>query len=431
MVAMGDASQPRGFHADHGERLAALVEHGFDVIVLADPQGVVQYVTPSIADLLGYSPAEFVGVDGFAFIHPNDVEDVRRRFEAVAAQPRRSEAIDARLRHKDGSWRWVESRLTNLLHNPAVGALVVNVRDITDRKLAEERLEQQQEYWQVALSSIGDAVIVADADGRVTFLNAVAEQLCGWPLGEAAGRPLKDVFRIVNERTRKVVESPVEKVIAHGHIVGLANHTILVARDGRETAIDDSAAPIFDNDKQIVGVVLVFRDVQERRQAEESRQRLAAIVESSDDIIVTKNLDGIITGWNQGAERVLGYTADEIIGQHVSMLMPPEQLEDTEKILSRVRKGERVDHYETKRRRKDGTIIDVSLTVSPLRNEEGEIIGASKVARDISDKSQTHELNERLAAIVESSDDIIALEDARRHHHELEPGGRAGPRLHR
>jgi PAS domain S-box-containing protein len=153
--------------------------------------------------------------------------------------------------------------------------------------------------------------------------------------------------------------------------------------------------------------VLVFRDVQERRRNEDLRQRLAAIVESSDDIILTKSLDGIVTSWNKGAERVLRYTADEIVGRHISMLIPPEHIEDTEKILSRVRRGERVDHYETKRRRKDGKIIDVSLTVSPIRNEEGDIVGASKVGRDITDQRRAHELNEQLAAIVESSDDII------------------------
>src|SRR4029434_7659099 len=110
---------------------------------------------------------------------------------------------------------------------------------------------------------------------------------------------------------------------------------------------------------------------------------LAAIVESSDDIIISKTLDGIITSWNKGAERVLGYTADEVIGKHVSMLIPPEHAEDMEKILSSIRRGERIDHYTSTRRRKDGTIVDVSLTVSPIRNEEGEIVGASKVGRDI------------------------------------------------
>jgi PAS domain S-box-containing protein len=118
--------------------------------------------------------------------------------------------------------------------------------------------------------------------------------------------------------------------------------------------------------------------------AAELRERLAAIVESSDDIIVSKTLDGIITSWNKAAQRILGYSAEEVIGKHVSMLMPPENLEDTERILGKIRRGEQVDHYETRRRRKDGVVIDVSLTVSPIHDSSGRIIGASKIGRDIS-----------------------------------------------
>ena len=132
----------------------------------------------------------------------------------------------------------------------------------------------------------------------------------------------------------------------------------------------------------------VTRDVTERKRAETERNLLAAIIDSSDDIIVSKTLDGIITSWNKGAERILGYTAEEVIGKHVSMLMPPDAIEDIKKILDRIRRGEKVDHYETKRRRKDGTVIDVSLTVSPVRDAAGKIVGASKVGRDITEQKR-------------------------------------------
>jgi PAS domain S-box-containing protein len=270
-----------------------------------------------------------------------------------------------------------------------------------------EVLRQAPDFWRVALSSIGDAVILTDSEGRVTFMNPVAEGLCGWVNAEAAGKPLTDVFQIVNETTRQRVESPVDKVMREGATVGLATHTVLVRPDGRETPIDDSAAPIFEGNGRVAGVVLVFRDVAEKRQAEELKAKLAAIIESSDDIIVSKDLHGIINGWNRGAEEILGYTAPEVIGKHVSMLMPEGYLEDTEKILGRVAHGKRIEHYETKRRRKDGKIIDVSLTVSPIRNAYGEIVGASKVGRDITEKRRTEELREQLAAIVASSDDMI------------------------
>ena len=276
------------------------------------------------------------------------------------------------------------------------------------RNWPDEGLVEPHQHWRMALASIGDAVIATDSAGIVTFLNPVAATLCGVPLSESVGRPLREIFRIVNEQTRGPVENPVDQVLATGLTAALANHTVLIAPDGKETPIDDSAAPIVGESGEVSGVVLVFRDVSEKRRAAELNERLAAIVESSDDIIASKTLDGILTSWNRGAERILGYTAAEVVGKHVSMLVPPEHVEDIDAILNRIRRGEKVDHYQTKRRRKDGTIIDVSLTISPIRNEEGEIVGASKVGRDVSSQLKTAETNERLAAIVESSDDIIA-----------------------
>lgn len=283
--------------------------------------------------------------------------------------------------------------------------------EIGRQKSLERELREQKEWLGTTLSSIGDAVIATDSDGNILLMNPVAEALCGWPQDNAFGKPLNDVFRIVNEFTGRPVENPVERVIREGRVVGLANHTILIARDERETAIDDSAAPIIDGAGKVAGVVLVFRDVTEKKKAQELKERLAAIVESSDDIIVSKDLNGTIMSWNKGAERTLGYTASEIVGKHISTITPPECSEDVEAILDKIRHGQRVDHYLTKRRRKDGTIIDVSLTVSPIRNAEGEIVGASKVGRDVSDRARAVELQERLAAIVESSDDIIVSKD--------------------
>ena len=144
-------------------------------------------------------------------------------------------------------------------------------------------------------------------------------------------------------------------------------------------------------------------DVTERGRAEQLGQVLAAIVESSDDAIISKNLDGIITSWNRAAERIFGYAADEVIGRHISILMPPEHIEDVVRILGHIRRGERVDHFETKRRSKDGRIIDVSLTISPIRDADGKIIGASKVARDITARKRAEEERDRLLAAAEAA----------------------------
>jgi PAS domain S-box-containing protein len=265
-----------------------------------------------------------------------------------------------------------------------------NHMQATRRRAEESAREatQQREQFRVTLASIGDAVIATDRFGRIDFLNPVAVSLTGWPEKEAIGRPLPEVFSILNEHTRQPVENPVDRAIRSGAAVGLANHTILVSKDGRERAIDDSAAPIRGEDGEISGVILVFRDVTERRREQLAQHQLAAIVESSDDAIIGKDLDGIITTWNRAAQRLYGYRPDEIVGKSKSLLIPPDRPDELRGILDKIRHAMRVEPYETVRVRKDGRRVDVSITVSPVRNEVGEIVGAATIARDIGERKR-------------------------------------------
>jgi PAS domain S-box-containing protein len=259
---------------------------------------------------------------------------------------------------------------------------------IAERQQAEAAVHEQRERLHVTLSSIGDAVMATDSQGRVTWLNPVAESLTRWPAAEVLGRDSTEVFRIVNEFTRQAVENPITKVIRAGMVVGLANHTLLIARDGVERPIDDSGAPIRDAQGHLLGVVLVFRDITARRQAEITREQLAAIVESSEDAIIGKTLDGMITSWNHGAEHLYGYTAAEAIGQPITLLCPPDRPDEIPRLLERLTREERIAHYETQRMRKDGTRLDVSLTLSPVRDSSRRIIGASTIARDITTRKR-------------------------------------------
>ena len=257
-----------------------------------------------------------------------------------------------------------------------------------DRRDNEQYLRRERETLEVTLKSIGDAVIVTDVTGRVTFLNTVAERVTGWSMADARNQPFEKIFRIVNEFSGKPVEHPVAKVLETGSIVGLANHTVLVTRDGRRIPIDDSGAPVRLANGELIGIVVVFRDVTERKRAELTRAWLAAIVESSDDAIASKTLDGIVTSWNPAATRLFGYEPDEIVGRPITTIIPPELHAEEVEILARLRRGERIDHYETVRLAKDGRRIDISLTISPIRGEDDTIIGASKVARDITERKR-------------------------------------------
>jgi PAS domain S-box-containing protein len=295
-------------------------------------------------------------------------------------------------------------------------SIIVGVGEALRR--AQMRAGTERETLRVTLRSIGDAVITTDVDGRITYMNAVAESLTGWDLRDAVGQPLDSVFHIVNEDSRQPVQNPATRALRDGTVVGLANHTVLIRKSGGECPIDDSAAPIRDEDGHVSGCVLIFRDVTEQRQIQREKGQqlltarlLASIIESSDDAIVSKSLDGIIQSWNAAAERVFGYTADQAVGRHISLVIPPDRIGEEERIVASLRAGERIDHFETERVRSDGTRLQVSLTISPIKDQDGRVVGASKIVRDVTDRKKAEADREKFVTLVESSTDFIGMCD--------------------
>ncbi|HWL07273.1 MAG TPA: PAS domain S-box protein [Planctomicrobium sp.] len=422
------------------ERFRLLVEGVKDyAIFMLDANGRVATWNAGAERIKGYQASEIIG-EHFSRFYPAEAierdwpnEELRR-----ATDEGRIEDEGWRIR-KDGSRFWANVVITAIrAEDGTLLGFGKVTRDLTEKRQSEENVRQllQEEsarkaaessfqeaqqareeesrhraQLQVTLSSIGDGVIVTDTTGRVTFLNPVATELTGWIPEEAVGVPIETLFNIVNEESRQPVENPVTKVLRDGIVVGLANHTVLISKDGREIPIDDSGAPIRGEQGIVAGAVLVFRDVTEARQAVETRLYLAAIVESSNDAIIGHNLDGTILSWNKGAELLYGYSADEIIGQPLSVLIPENHADELPRILQQILNGEHIEHFETQRVRKDGSRVEVSLTISPIRNASGGIYGASKIARDISERKQedrrkneflavlAHELRNPLAAL--------------------------------
>jgi len=285
-------------------------------------------------------------------------------------------------------------------------------------RIAQIRATQRREVLQVTLHSIGDAVITTDHEGRINYLNEVAESLTGWSHKDALGQPLNVVFQIVNEATRLPLENPATRALREGAVVVLANHTVLIQKDGNECPIDDSAAPIRDEKGFVTGCVLIFRDVTAQRHIERDKadqlltaRLLSSIVESSDDAIISKSLTGIIQSWNVGAERIFGFSSDEAVGKHISFIIPPERIAEEDKIIASLKAGERIDHFETERLTKDGRRVFISLTVSPIKDESGNVIGASKIVRDITDRKRAESEREKFVALVETSTDFIGMCD--------------------
>jgi|GEM_PF-1325139 len=266
---------------------------------------------------------------------------------------------------------------------------------------------EQEQWFRTTLNSIGDAVMATDADGRVTYVNRIAERLSGWTQAEAQGRPVETVFRIVNEDTRKTVEDPVAKVRATGLIVGLANHTVLLAKDGAEYPIDDSAAPIQGKDGKMTGVVLVFHDVTGQRKASRelarSEARKSAIVSNALDAIITIDHRGHVLEFNPAAEEIFGYKAADVIGKEMAQFIVPE------KYRSAHRNG--ISHYistgegpilnkrtELTGLRADGSEFSVELAITPIEGEEKPLFTGH--LRDITERKRAeHELRETAARL--------------------------------
>jgi len=251
------------------------------------------------------------------------------------------------------------------------------IQDVTERKRAEEALREAEAWFRTTLYSIGDAVITTDAKSRVQQMNPVAEALTGWREAEARGKPLAEVFYIVNEETRRAVENPVTRVLREGVVIGLGNHTLLIARDGTERPIADAGAPIRNDRGEAVGVVLVFRDQTAERAAQkalrESEERFSTVFRSSPiGISITRLADGKVSDANPTFLRMFGYTHEEVIGRTTLELNVWAHPEDRDRMFKLLREQGGVKDFETQFRKKSGEIGDllVSAEVIDLAGEQ-------------------------------------------------------------
>ena len=371
--------------------------------------------------------------------HPEREIDVRRSGGAAAVEPlivsgegnRLAGALNGAIAQMDAeedrllSERSEEERASivqlygTLAATSLFGLLVVLFasfiihRDFARRHRAEMALRESEENLSITLHSIGDAVLVTDLEGRVARMNTVAERLTGWPGAEARGRPVEEVFRIVNEQTREPAVGPVAKALATGETQGLVNHTALIARDGAARPIADSAAPIRDVAGRVSGVVLVFRDVSEERRAErtireqnekleqrvrertaqlrasEERQRL--LVNSVNDYaIIMLDPQGRVVTWNEGAQRLEGYAEAEIVGQPMECFYSPEDIASgTPARLRALAAAEGSCEDAGWRVRKDGTSFFADVALTAMREEAGELVGFANITRDITERKRS------------------------------------------
>jgi PAS domain S-box-containing protein len=289
-------------------------------------------------------------------------------------------------------------------------------QDITDRKRAEAALQESERHTRALLDALPAAVYTTNGEGRITYFNETAAALWGyrptlnrdmWCGSVKLYRP--DGTWLPHDECPMAVtlkeDRPVRGVEA-----------IAERPDGTRIPFLPLPMPLHDEFGNLVGAVNMLFDLRERKASEDIAQRFAAIVQSTDDAILSVDLDRIITSWNGAAERLYGYRAEEVVGHSMTFLIPADRLHEENTIIDRIRRGERVDHYETVRKRKDGSLVDVSLTASPLKDSKGRIIGASKIARDITERKRAEAQIATLAREAEHrSKNILATVQATVH----------------
>jgi PAS domain S-box-containing protein len=248
-------------------------------------------------------------------------------------------------------------------------------------KLHVPAIEEAHAYLAAIIDSSDDAIISKDLHGNITSWNKAAEHIFGFTTAEAVGKHISIVIPTDKLHEEDYILGEVKQGRRVDHFETQRRH-----KSGKLVNISVTVSPIRNKSGTIIGASKVARDITQIRQAERASAYLGAIIESSDDAIISKDLNGFITSWNKSAERIFGYTEKEVIGRHITIIIPPERLAEEDKILTTLKTGDRVDHFETLRRHKNGHLVPVSLTVSPIRNGAGDIVGASKVSRDISDR---------------------------------------------
>jgi PAS domain S-box-containing protein len=293
----------------------------------------------------------------------------------------------------DGLSQWIAAELASFRETRSQRDTIARAYEAltVDHQSVKNSLQERETSFRELLSVMPAAIYSCDADGFVTYHNSRADDLWGLE-PQLSGQPWsfldsRRVYRPDGTLLRSE-ERPVREVLKSGFPI--VNRELIVERpDLSRIHVLANIAPLRNARGLICGAVNIVQDVTEIKRAERAALLLSAIVDSSDDAIISKDINGIITSWNESAERLFGYTAAEAIGQSVTMLIPLDRLEEEPQILARLKCGERVDHFETVRRRKDGSLLDISLTISPVRDGQGNIIGASKIARDITERKRT------------------------------------------
>jgi PAS domain S-box-containing protein len=361
----------------------SLIEASLDPLVTIGPDGKITDVNKATESVTGYSRKELIGTDFSNYF--TEPEKAKEGYKQVF---REGMVLDYSLEIQNRN-----GHITPVLYNASVyrdeGGEVIGVfaaaRDITEHKRAEKELKLANSYNRSLIEASIDPLVTIGPDGKVTDVNNSTESITGYSRKELIGTDFSDYFT-EPEKAREGYQHVFQKGLVRDYPLEIRH------KEGHVTPVLYNASVYRNEAGEVTGIFAAARDITELKKAEEKIRTLANIVESSNDAIITESLDGIITSWNKGAEQVYGYSAEEVLGKNMSILEPDNIEGETKHLIEKIKKGEKVQNYETFRLKKDSTIINVSVTLSPVFDASGKLVAISSTAGDITEKKISENL---------------------------------------
>jgi PAS domain S-box-containing protein len=378
--------------------LSALIESTEDAVISKDLNGYIQSWNPAAERIFGYTSNEVKGKH-ISIIIPERHREEENYILDLLRRGNRIQHFTTNRKKKNGTEILALINVTAVKDNEGkiIGALKI-LRDITSQKEREDK----QAMLEALVHSSDNPIITKNIYGIISSWNPAAEVLFGYTAKEAIGEHIS----LIIPKEHRAEEDFIMNEIRKGERIR-SFETVRQKKDGGRILVSVNISPIKSADGLITGASKIVTDLSRQEIDDEKKALLAALVQSSEDAIITKDLGGNITSWNHAAEKFFGYTTEEAIGLNIDIILPHDQLDNEAYLMSEIKKGNRVSSFETVRKNRNGTLIPVSITVSPIKDAYGLIIGASNIIRDITFQKQVETKQAMLAAIISTSDDAI------------------------
>ena len=369
----------------HELRFLTMIENSSDGILLVDADYVVTYAASSALRILGYAEADCIGKAVLGFVHPEDLEALKSTLTIVSRTKNEKRRIEVRLRHKDGTYRWVEAIMTGLLQEPSIGGIIINYRDITERKQTDAVARDVEKRYRSLFEETKDVVYMCTPEGKLLDINPAGVEVFGWASKEEMLKtPTPDYY--VNPQEREVL---FQLLAQQGFVKDFELE--LVRKDGKKLIMEETCVAEWDQHGVMKTVRGILRDITERREAEtalrQSEERYGNLIENARDIVVYISRDGHLQSLNSAFEKVTGWQREEWIGKSYSLLMHPEDLQVFSLAVESALEGKPSSAYEVRMRTKDGEYVGGEISASP-HIESGNIVGVLGIVRDISERKE-------------------------------------------